>query len=86
MSWSSKFVKAIDVLLSNTSIIEVNVEKTYFVFNIRLLILVQMDLDELWAIQLNSDPLTHNFDGVNKIFEKGIIYSGKRAAINKNQE
>ena len=50
-------------------------------FNVSLLIFVQVYFDKLGTIKLNSDPLTHNFDWVDEVLKKSIIYSSECAAV-----
>lgn len=60
-------------------------------FNVSLLSLVQMDLDQTRAVQLDADPLANNFSWEAQIVQNGILHMGqsttemkmKRGMINK---
>lgn len=46
---------------------------TYFVFDIVLLRLVQMDLDEPAAVLFDSDPLTHDLAREHQVLQDGVV-------------
>lgn len=46
---------------------------TYFVFDIVLLRLVQVDLDEPAAVLFHSDPLTHDLAGEHQVLQDGVM-------------
>ena len=48
-------------------------------FNVGLLVLVEMHLKEPGAIELDPDPLAHNLRGIHKIIEDGIVHSDEGA-------
>lgn len=52
---------------------------TYFVFNGGLLVLVQVHLNQLRAIQLDADALANDFSWEDQIFQDGIVDSGQSA-------
>lgn len=49
-------------------------------FNVVLLSLVQMDLDEPAAVQFHSDPLTDDLTGENQILQDGVVDRGQSTA------
>lgn len=48
-------------------------------FNGGLLVLVQMDLDQLRAIELDADPLANDLSRKDKIFKDGVVNGGESA-------
>lgn len=50
---------------------------TYFVFNGGLLVLVQVHLNQLRAVELDTDSLAHDFSGEDQILKNGIVHSGQ---------
>lgn len=49
-------------------------------FDGRLLVLVQMDLDQLRAVQLDADALADDLGGEHEILEDGVVDRGERSA------
>lgn len=54
-------------------------------FNIRLLVLIQVNLDELRGIQTDSDALSNNLSWVDQIFKDCIMDSCQSAAIDEGE-
>lgn len=52
----------------------------YLVFNVRLLIPVQMNFDNLRSIKLNSGTFADDLYRIHKILQQGIIYRSQRSA------
>lgn len=50
-------------------------------FDVVLLSLVQVDLDEPAAVQFHSDPLTHDLTGEHQVLQDGVMDSGQSAAV-----
>lgn len=47
---------------------------TYLMFNSGLLVLVEVDLDELGAVQLDPDALANNLCGEHEVLQDGVVY------------
>lgn len=45
-----------------------------------LLVLVQVNLDQLRAVELDADTLANNFSGEHQIIEDGIVHGGQGTA------
>jgi hypothetical protein len=50
------------------------------VFDVGLLVLVQVDLDDLVAVQLDSNALSDTLGGENQVIEHRVVYSSQRSA------
>lgn len=50
-------------------------------FDVVLLSLVQVDLDEPAAVQFHSDPLTHDLTGEHQVLQDGVMDRGQSAAV-----
>lgn len=50
-----------------------------FVFDGRLLVLVEMHLDQLRAVQLDANALANNLGGEHQILEDGVVDRGQRS-------
>lgn len=53
----------------------------YLVFNICLLVLVQMNLDKLRSIELHPDALANNFCREHQILKDRIVDSSEGSAV-----
>ena len=58
----------------------------YLVFNVGLLGLVEMNLNETRAVQLNSNPFADDFWREAEVFKNGVVDSCKGSATAKQQE
>ena len=59
---------------------------TYFVFDIVLLRLVQMDLDESAAVYFDPDPLSHDLTGEHQVLEDGVVDWGQSTTGGRKQK
>ena len=48
-------------------------------FNVRLLGLVEMDLEDSGSVEPHSDPLADNLGGVDEVVEDRVVYGEKGA-------
>jgi len=61
----------------HTLLIERSGSKAHFVFDGGLLVLVQVHLDQLGAVQLDADALAHDLGGEDQILKDGVVHSGQ---------
>ena len=66
-------------------LINLYISNTDFVFNIRLLILVQVYFDKSGSIQLDPDSLANNFRGKRQILQNSIMDSSKCTTASKRE-
>jgi hypothetical protein len=52
---------------------------SHLVFNVGLLVLVQVNLEEPGSVQPDPDPLAHDFGGVDEVVEDGVVHGDERA-------
>ena len=53
---------------------------TYLVFNVGLLILIKMTLEETGTVQAESNPLANDFCGVDQVIKDSTVHSNQSAA------
>lgn len=46
---------------------------SYLVLNVRLLVLVQVDLEQPGTVQTNSGPLSHDLGGVDEVVKDSVV-------------
>lgn len=54
-------------------------------FNVSLLGLIEMNLDETGSIQTDANPLAYDLSGVDKILQNSFMDSSKSTAVNKKK-
>lgn len=52
-------------------------------FNVSLLGLIKMDLDETGSIETDTNPLAYNLSGVDQILQNSFMDSSKSTAVKR---
>ena len=55
----------------------------HLVLNVRLLVLVEVDLDEFRAVELHANPLANDLGRVAQVVKDGVVYGGQCAAVGR---
>ena len=55
----------------------------HLVLNVRLLVLVEVDLDEFRAVELHANPLANDLSWVAQVVKDGVVYGGQSAAVGR---
>ncbi len=56
-----------------------------FVFNVGLLVLVEMNLDEARAIQTDTDALTNNLSREHQVFQNVVVDCSQGTAVEQTR-
>ena len=58
-------------------------KRIHFVFNVRLLVLVQMNFNKTRAIQTNANSLSDNFSREDQVLQDVVMNSSQSTAVQK---